>query len=94
MGRYIAHKRRKISWMQEDAWTDGAAAPAVRGLEGALQREAERIELERARVVKQARALERPMKRQEFVVDRTSRPRRWLCSDLGDRRAWDALDFN
>lgn len=40
MGRYIAHKRRKIKWMQEDAWTDGAAAPAVRGLEGALRREA------------------------------------------------------
>ena len=40
MGRYIAHKRRKIKWMQEDAWTDVAAAPAVRGLEGALRREA------------------------------------------------------
>ena len=32
MGRYIAHKRRKIKWMQEDAWTDGAAAPPFVGL--------------------------------------------------------------
>ena len=72
MGRYIAHKRRKIKWRKEDAWTDGAAAPAVRGHEGALRREAERLELERARAVKQARAVERRMERQELVVDRTT----------------------
>ncbi len=72
MGRYIAHKRRKIKRTKGDARTDGAAASAVRGRETALQREAERLELERARAVKQARALERPMKRQEFVVDRTT----------------------
>ena len=40
MGRYIAHKRRKIKRTKEDASTDGAADPAVRGNETAMRREA------------------------------------------------------
>ncbi len=83
MGRYIAHKRRKIKRRKEDARTDGAAAPAVRGHETALQREAERLELERARAVKQARAVERRMERRELVVDRTSGRKRTAARATG-----------
>ncbi len=80
MGRYIAHKRRKIKRTREDAWTDGAAASAVRGHEVARQREAERLELEKARA---ARAVERRMKRQELVVDRTTGRKRTAARAAG-----------
>ncbi|MGO9773345.1 MAG: hypothetical protein ACLPSW_28135 [Roseiarcus sp.] len=83
MGRYIAHKRRKIKRTKGDARTDGAAASAVRGRETALQREAERLELERARAVKQARAEERRMRRQEVVVDRTAGRKRTAARAAG-----------
>ncbi len=83
MGRYIAHKRRKIKRRKEDARTDGAAAPAVRGHETASQRETERLELERARAVKQARAVERRMERRELVVDRTTGRKRTAARAAG-----------
>ena len=98
MGRYIAYKRRKIKRTKEDASTDGAPDPAVRGNETAMRREAARLEFERARAVKQARAVQRRMKRRELVVDRTTgrkrtaaRARRWFCSDLGDCGHADAV---
>ena len=57
--------------------------PAVRGHETAFQRETERLELERARAVKQARAVERRMKRQELVVDRTTGRKRTAARAAG-----------
>jgi hypothetical protein len=83
MGRYIAHKRRKIKGTSEARGSDDAVAAGLRAQLLALQRAAERLELERARVVKQARLIERRLERQDSVVDRTSGRRRTAARAAG-----------
>jgi len=83
MGSYIAHKRRKIKQMTEAAGSDEASAAGLRAQLLALQRAAERLELERAHLLKQARAIERRLQRQDPVVDRTSGRRRTAARAAG-----------
>ncbi len=83
MGKYIAHKRRKMKRRKEGARTDGATASAVRGRDTASQREAEKLELERARAVKEARAAERRMERQKWAVERTTGRKRTAARVAG-----------
>jgi hypothetical protein len=72
MGRYIAHKHRKIRHPKsEDSATDAERSDVIER-ELAQRREAERLEAERARAAKELRTFKRLMERRSSVVDRTS----------------------
>ena len=69
MGKYIAHTRRKIKPKKAQAASIDAAAIEARQHEIAAQREVKRLELERARAEKQARALVRAASKRDSLVD-------------------------
>jgi hypothetical protein len=83
MGNYIAHKRRKIKQTNETPGSEDVPAAGLRTPLLALQRAAERLELERARALKQARIIKRRQERQEPAIDRTSGRRRTAARAAG-----------
>lgn len=76
VGRYIEHKRRKIRGVVSEPLASDEERSATLQRQRLLRREAERLELERARAAKHARAVERWTERQKDVVDMSSGRRR------------------